>query len=107
MCRKFHGAAYGTLVGVTGLKWLDGEKLIKEYVGKNGTVRSFCFECGSSLGFRTKGSARQDIELAVATFDEEIPVVVDAQIYTNYKANWVKLEEGKQTFSESRDSSGA
>jgi len=42
MCRKFHGAAFGTLVEVEGLRWNSGKELLKDYQGSNGTVRTFC-----------------------------------------------------------------
>ncbi|WP_317200542.1 GFA family protein [uncultured Psychrobacter sp.] len=102
MCRKFHGAAFGTLVSVQGLKWLSGESLLKEFVAANGTTRSFCSQCGSSLGFRVKGASLEQIELAIALFDDDIPVTIDAQIYTDYKANWCKLDEGLAIFGEGR-----
>ncbi|WP_295891822.1 GFA family protein [uncultured Vibrio sp.] len=91
MCRKFHGAAFGTLVGVFNFQWLSGEHLVKEYLAPNGTIRTFCHHCGSSLGFRVKGAPLDQIELAISTFDEDIPVVIDAEIYTRYKANWSHL----------------
>jgi len=93
MCRKFHGAAYGTLVGVSGLNWASGIDYLKEFIAPNGTVRTFCSECGSSLGFRVSGAPLSEIELAIATFDSDIPVVIDAHIYTDYKANWCKLQD--------------
>lgn len=97
MCRKFHGAAFGTLVGVTGLNWLSGNSL-KEFVADNGTVRTFCQECGSSLGFRVKGVPSTEMELAIATFDEDIPVEIDAHIYINYKVNWCRLQDDLPKF---------
>ncbi|NAW87108.1 GFA family protein [Photobacterium halotolerans] len=103
MCRKFHGAAFGTLVGVQGLKWLSGEQLLKEFVAPNSTIRTFCSHCGSSLGFRVKNATPDDIELAVSTFDDDIPVKVDAQIYTSYKPNWCQLHANLQTFAEGRE----
>lgn len=103
MCRKFHGAAFGSLVGVTGLKWLSGHENLKEFEASNGTVRTFCRECGSSLGFLSKGAPSKDIELAIATFDVDIPVEIDANIYTNYKANWVELQDNLTQFDEGRE----
>ncbi|OQK26843.1 hypothetical protein XM70_c11686 [Vibrio parahaemolyticus] len=103
MCRKFHGAAFGTLVGVRGLQWLSGEQLLKEFVASNGTIRAFCSECGSSLGFRVKGSTHDEIELAISTFDDDIPVKIDAQIYTAYKANWCHLDPKLPVFIEGRE----
>jgi len=103
MCRKFHGAAYGTLVPVTGLKWLTGTDRLKDYVSDNGTIRSFCSDCGSSIGFRSKGSSMENIELAIATFDDEIPIQIDAQIYISYKANWTQLQDDVSAFQEGRE----
>ncbi|WP_418114430.1 GFA family protein [Vibrio scophthalmi] len=104
MCRKFHGAAFGTLVGVKGLNWVSGKDLLKEFVASNGTTRTFCFNCGSSLGFRVKGEPLKNIELAISTFDVDIPVKVDAQIYTAYKANWCELQPELPAYSEGRAS---
>jgi hypothetical protein len=102
MCRKFHGAAYGTLVSAKNLQWLSDSTCLGEYTASNGSIRSFCKCCGSSIGFRTKGETLDNIELAISTFDDDIPVEVDAQIYTNYKANWVKLDHSIPVFEEGR-----
>ena len=102
MCRKFHGAAFGTLVGVQGLQWLSGEHLLKDFVAPNGTTRTFCSYCGSSLGFRAKDATRGEIELAISTFDGNIPVNIDAQIYTAYKPNWCQLHSNIAVFKEGR-----
>lgn len=80
MCRKFYDAAFGTLVGVKGLNWLSGHERLKEFVASNGTIRTFCFTCDSSLGFRVKGESHENMELAVSIFDVDIPTKVDAQI---------------------------
>lgn len=104
MCRKFHGAAFGTLVGVTGLTWLTGNELLTEYVAENGTVRTFCSCCGSSIGFRVANSDLTGIELAISLFNTDIPVEVDAQIFTRYKANWCKLTDDVPVFAEGRTS---
>lgn len=102
MCRKFHGSAFGTLVGVDGLTWLSGEGRLKEFTASNGTIRTFCTECGSGIGFRVKGAAFEEIELAIALFDDEIPVVIDAQIFTKYKASWCDLHSELSDFPEGR-----
>ncbi|MEP3349286.1 MAG: GFA family protein [Marinomonas sp.] len=102
MCQKFHGAAFGTLVGVFGLTWHSGFELLKHYQAKNGATRTFCRECGSSLGFRVKDAPIEDIELAIATFNGDIPVKIDAQIYTRYRSNWCRLEPDLPAFEEGR-----
>ncbi|WP_087024230.1 GFA family protein [Thaumasiovibrio subtropicus] len=105
MCRKFHGAAFGTLVEVHGLTWLSGKAQLKEFTApSNGAIRSFCQHCGSSIGFRCKGQPLEEMELAIATFDEPIPVTIDANIYTQYKANWHEILEDVPQHPEGRDS---
>ncbi|WP_338131584.1 GFA family protein [Vibrio tubiashii] len=100
MCRKFHGAAFGTLVGVKVLSWLAGKNFLKEFVALNGTTRTFCSNCGSSLGFRVEGESLENIELAISAFDVDIPVKVDAQIYIGYKANWCQLQSDLPAYTE-------
>ncbi len=90
MCRKFHGAAFGTLVTVSHFNWLSGVQLLGNYKADNGTVRTFCKKCGSSLGFRSEGG---EFEVAIACFDEDIPVKIDAHIYTANKACWVEPDD--------------
>lgn len=102
MCQKFHGAAFGTLVSVKGLTWNSGYELLKHYKANNGTIRTFCKECGSSLGFRVKNAPIEEIELAIATFNDDIPVKIDAQIYTRYRSNWCHLESDLPVFKEGR-----
>lgn len=104
MCRKFHGAAFGTLVEVKGLRWLSGEALLSDYVGDNSTVRKFCSNCGSSLAFLARGASDDQLELAISCFDDEIPVKIDVQIYTDYKANWFDLPENYPYHKEGRGS---
>jgi len=103
MCRKFHGAAFGSLVDVDEFSWLSGEQLLRDYRANNGTVRTFCGECGASLGFRSSGAGMDNFEVAIACFDEEIPVVLDAHIYTNYKACWYKVTDDLVTHTEGRE----
>jgi len=98
MCRKFHGSAFGTLVGVKNLNWHAGEHLLKDFIAENGTIRTFCSHCGSSLGFRVKNAPPEKIELAIAVFDDDIPVKLDAQIYIGNKANWYELQTNLPLF---------
>ena len=104
MCRKFHGAAFGTLVAVQGLRWNSGENLLTDYRGANGTVRTFCSNCGSSLAFRVAGADKDRMEIAIACFDEELPVKVDVHIYTGYKAAWYDPPENIPNCPEGRGS---
>jgi len=103
MCRKFHGAAFATLVEVSDLIWLSGSDYLKDFEAPNGTTRTFCAECGSSLGFRVKGASLAQIELAIATFDDDISVQIDAHIYTNYQVAWCEQKDNLPKFAEGRE----
>lgn len=94
------GAAFAPLAHVEGLNWLSGLEQLKDYVAPNGTIRSFCSHCGSSIGFRSKDAPFEEIEIALATFDEDLPITLEVQIYCAYKANWSKLSPNLQTFLE-------
>ena len=104
MCRKFHGAAFGTLVEVEGLRWRSGKELLQDYHGANGTVRTFCRHCGSSLTFRASSAGENNIELAISCFDDDIPVKIDTHIYTNYKSCWYDPPSHIQNCPEGRGS---
>ena len=103
MCRKFHGAAYGTLVGVSGLQFLTGKAQLKEFIASNSTTRTFCHKCGTSIGFRVKDARVEQMEIAIALFDEDIPVKIDAHIYTNYQSCWTNISDQLPQFPEGRE----
>ncbi|MFM2481712.1 GFA family protein [Celerinatantimonas sp. YJH-8] len=103
MCRKFHGATFGTLAQVKSLTWLSGQEILKDYVAPNGTIRTFCSHCGSSIGFRSKNNSFDQMELALGLFDDNLPVSMDAHIYTEYKANWVQINDDLVQYPEGRE----
>jgi hypothetical protein len=105
MCRKFHGAAYATFASVERAKfrWLRGEDSLKRYTAQNGTTRTFCMNCGSSLSFSSPRAPDSIIELALAAFDGEVPVKPTAHIFVGSGANWVTIPAGESRFVEGRD----
>lgn len=102
MCRKFHGAAFGTLVEAQDFKWTTGHGYLREYVAENGTTRTFCSHCGASLAFRSKGAPLSETEIAISAFDDAVPVHPEAHIFTSYKANWYEIEDSLPQYNESR-----
>lgn len=105
MCRKFHGAAYATIVGVPrrSFEWRSGRDALVEYRAANGTVRSFCKHCGSSLFFWSPNADPETVEVALGAFDQDVPVVPDAHIFVGSAANWTVIADELPQFVEGRD----
>lgn len=106
MCRKFHGAAYATIAGVprSGFHWLAGEDALKGYTADNGTTRTFCRHCGSSLMFSSPRAAADVVEVALGAVDGDVPVKPDAHIFAASAANWLELADDLPRYEQGRDS---
>ena len=106
MCRKFHGAAFATYgeAKTENFHWLSGEKLLKNYIGENGTKRLFCSSCGSSLVFIPSNDTGEFVEFSLGTLDSEIPNKPDAHIFTNYSSCWYQITDKLPQFQEGRNS---
>ncbi|CCN33753.1 putative Glutathione-dependent formaldehyde-activating enzyme [Vibrio nigripulchritudo SFn27] len=107
MCRKFHGAAFSTFINVPRgrIRWLTGDLLLRKYTAQNGTERTFCEECGSSLAFKSSKSERGSIEIALSALDDHVPVTPDAHIFMSSKADWYSDQDDLPKFEQGRDSS--
>jgi hypothetical protein len=106
MCRKFHGAAFATLAEARreNFRWIDGEELIKGYTADNGTTRSFCSSCGSSLTFASPNADPDLVEISLGCFDDEVPVRPDAHIYVASGAKWAHPDDNLPQYEAGRDS---
>lgn len=79
-----------------------GTRQLSEYTAENGTLRSFCKHCGSSLIFCSPKGAPGVVEIALAVMHCEILVVPDAHIFTNYAPSWTSKEQTLPCFGEGR-----
>ena len=68
--------------------WLKGEKQLKSYRAENGTVRTFCENCGSSLIFTPANDKGELIEFSLGTLNDDIDIKPDAHIFVGSRANW-------------------
>ena len=104
MCRKFHGAAFATLgeALAENFRWTAGEDLIRDYRADNGTVRSFCGRCGSSLTFAGSASDGSLVEFSMGTLDTPVDERPDASIFLDFKADWYEVTDGLPGFREGR-----
>lgn len=106
MCRRFHGAAFATLVSVpeAAFHWLQGEADVAAYTAPNGTTRRFCRHCGSSLFFHSPRAPAGVVEVALAVFDGPVPVTPSAHIFVGSGAGWITPGDGLPQYEAGRDS---
>jgi hypothetical protein len=106
MCRKFHGAAYATLAEARAgnFRWLQGEDRLEGYTAENGTTRRFCRVCGSSLTFSSPKADPDLVEIALGSFDDEVPIRPDAHIYVASGACWARPQDDLPLYEAGRDS---
>jgi hypothetical protein len=106
MCRKFHGAAYATIAEARHdhFRWTSGQDLLKGFTASNGTTRSFCSHCGSSLTFSSPAADPDLVEIALGCFDDEVPVKPDAHIFVASGATWASPADELPQFEQGRDS---
>ena len=106
MCRKFHGAEYATIAGVPRRAFglVSGEDALQEYEASNGTVRTFCRHCGSSLFFWSPKGDPDVVEVALGVMDGVVPVAPDAHIFVDSATSWTKIADALPRYSKGRQS---
>jgi hypothetical protein len=106
MCRKFHGASYATIAGVqrSKFRWIEGKDARKRYTAENGTTRTFCRHCGSSLTFSSPRATEEEVEIALGAMDGDVPVIPSAHIFVGSAANWTVLSDDLPQYNERRGS---
>jgi len=106
MCRKFHGASYATFATVfhSDFRWVEGTDLLKGYTAENGTTRTFCRRCGSSLTFSSPRAAKDEVEIALGAMDVDVPIKPSAHIFVGSAANWTMLSDDLPQYEKARGS---
>ena len=91
-CRRAHGAAFVTFVGLDAdkVELRDADARLTWYRAETGAERGFCARCGSTLFFR---SSRWPGELhaALANFVDEVDRAPQAHAYWDTHVDWVKV----------------
>lgn len=96
MCRKAHGAAFGTYATVTGgrFTWVRGEEFVTRYRSSEKAERTFCSKCGSTLQFVANGQ----IDLALGTVDGDPGVRPQSHIFVASKTPWYTITDDLPQF---------
>jgi len=102
MCRKAHGAAFGTYseIPAANFKLVSGEDDIATYESSSGVRRTFCRQCGATLQFLTAKRPGM-VDLAVGSLDDDPGLKPALHIFVASKAPWFEITDGLPQHKES------
>jgi hypothetical protein len=93
MCRRAHGAAFVTWIGVPEERFelVEGRDTVQWYASSADSRRGFCRHCGSSLFFR---SERWPGEIHVARANVPGPIDRDPEgsVHLESRVSWLTLD---------------
>lgn len=91
MCRKAHGAAYGTYCDVPHecFRWTSKRESIVKYASSPEVERPFCRQCGSVVPVANNDG--QYMVVPAGSHDEGI--IVDSHIFVGSKAPWHEITD--------------
>ena len=87
MCRRQHGAAFGTYAACSAddFAWTEGKELVKTYETASGAGWVFCGECGSTLAGSDNGEV---FGVTLGSVEGDPGVRPEAHIFVGSKAVW-------------------
>jgi len=88
MCRKAHGAAFGTFLHADGrgFRWLAGEPLVERYPSSPGNYRAFCRVCGSNMPVLENEDT--EVIIPAGALDDDPGLRAIVHIHVDSKAPW-------------------
>ena len=94
MCRRVHGAAFGTYGAVPkeNFRWLSGSEFVKLYRSSDTLDRTFCSNCGSTLQAILE-SEPDVIYLALGTTNDDPQCRPSMHIFVGSKAPWYEITD--------------
>jgi hypothetical protein len=100
MCRKAHGAAFGSFLHADGgnFRWTAGAAFVQNYESSPGTFRAFCSNCGSNLPVLEDEGSHVTIPAGVLDDDPLVRPVV--HIHTASMAVWYAIADALPQFPE-------
>ena len=95
MCRKAHGAAFGTYARVQKVDFVlvSGAEDIASYQSSPEVTRTFCRRCGSTLQF-IRSTRPNTFALALGTLDDDPGVRPAMHIHIESKVPWLDINDG-------------
>ena len=95
MCRKTHGAVFGTYSRVQRSDFIlvSGTEDIASYQSSPEVTRTFCRRCGSTLQF-IRATRPNTFALALGTLDDDPGVRPPMHIHIESKVPWLDINDG-------------
>ena len=105
MCRRAHGAAFGTytLVDPKDFRWISGEDLVSVYQSDARGGRGFCTRCGSTLAAVEHGKVTS---ITPGTLDGDPEIVPQLHAHVSSKASWFEITDDLPQFEKIPSGSG-
>ncbi|MCZ7563311.1 MAG: GFA family protein [Burkholderiales bacterium] len=94
MCRKAHGAAFGTYASVRreDFVWLSGADAVVAYRSSPAVTRTFCGRCGATLQF-IDDTHPDALDFTLGTLDEDPGARPALHIFVASKAPWFEITD--------------
>ena len=93
MCRRAHGAAFVTYVGVHEHDLsLEGEEHLRWYSSSDDAERGFCTVCGTTLFFRGQ-RLPGEMHIVRSNFEGPIDREPATHVFYNTHVDWVRLAD--------------
>ena len=93
LCRRAHGAAFVTWVGMDAARCTIADPLarLRWYESTPGAERGFCSRCGSMLFFRSERWAGE-LHIARAQIAGAVDRAPQAHVYWDMHVDWVRID---------------
>ena len=91
MCRKNHGALFGSFVKSPGLHWVNGASHVARYESSKGFHRCFCNRCGSVLPDESDGE--EGVFAPAGGLDQPLDLRPEKHIFVDSKAPWYEIPD--------------
>jgi hypothetical protein len=96
MCRKAHGAAFGSYGTVPrgSFRFTDGADAVAAYHSSSSVTRTFCRHCGSTLQWYSDAAHPEWMSIALGTLDTSLEQSKQKHIFAGSKSSWYQINDG-------------
>ncbi len=91
MCRKVHGAMFGSYLRTRQVEFTEGKDLVVNYESSPGFERCFCGQCGSVLPEQVEGAEYNFV--AAGGLDDDVSIRPEKHIFASSQADWHQITD--------------